>query len=614
MTSIAYVNRKTEQKEAITDLLSSEAKILLYQCNSGYGITAFFERLQYVLQSTDGIVIFNTELSDDKRDPIHQIVKNLTASDSNWTQTMQSLADDVYGEHEDSMLKGALKGLPYVGEFFAALADTQKALPIYTGFYADRLKELFFNLIRDELHDKSIYIFIDNIQFIGTSSICEIISLLQMQNIKLVLSYTGIADAADKLLLEIECSFYRLCRKLFGMPDESHIIELGEVLHSVVTPQKAKDILFHSNGNIRKIIYEIKKGSAFENANQSVMKVMLSILWVCKTPLYADELFSMVSISHVGILTTDNACVDALRCLEARGFLYTALTLDRKKQVFPLFDATTNTIWDNLRSDLADMLVSKSLVLRYLLNARENLPFDRKRLGFSLARELREPLAFWCRQLVVEALQIGCPIESEWLEGYAPEGTADQFIYAIALYKNFMYTKAKEILESLCRQSFKDRNVKLLYAYKYLQLSLSITRSIMPKAYATINLCGYHLARKEYDIARNLLLHLRDKVMATNLHRLKARFSLAYAAVNYICDNAAEAKEYLSEHLKNSEHTIRGTVNVVYQTISQKLEDEIVYQDSEDWRQYFFPCFLEYWISNPLCVISDDALSLKAIS
>lgn len=774
MTSIAYVNRRTEQNEAIAALMASETKILLYQCNSGYGITAFFKRLQYVLQSTDSIVIFNAELSDNRRDPIHQIVNTLTASNSGWTQAMQNLADEVYGEHEDSILKGGLKGIPYVGELLAALVDPQKALPVYTGFYADRLKELFFHLMNEGMHDKSVYIFIDNIQFVDTSSTYEIISLLQMPNVKLVLSYTGIADAADKLLLEIECSFYHLCRKPFGMPDEKHIIELGEVLNSAITPQEAKNILFHSNGNIRKIIYEIKKGPVFENANQSVMKVILSVSLICKAPLDTDELFAMISMSHVGMLITENDYVDALRCLEARGFIYTVLTLERKNQIFPLFDAATSTIWNNLRSDLADMLVSKSLVLRFLNKTKDGLPFEKKQLGFSLSKELREPVTFWCRQLIVEALQNGYLIENEWLDEYTPNESSDQFVYAVALYKNHRYPKAKDLLEGLLRNSFNSRNVKLLYAftlnrcrkhqaseyllrqllrssickneqaillsflvsncvhkkdlpqgkelvktwtkqlegctyagyflrnaaalysndisyvywsealrlfvennddygicttranmgryyyykgdikrsiavleqayqgllkygerqlhmiannlgacylldsrlpdaYKYLQLSLSIAKSIVPRAYATMNLSGYYFAQNDYAAAHDSLLRLHSDVMSSNLHRLKARFMFAFAVTHYFCGNIAAAKGCLSEYKRHSDDAVDGSIGTALQVLTVRIDDEVMFQEAENWKPYFSPCFMEYWLSNPLCVISDDALASKTV-
>ena len=256
MKHIAYADRKNDVNTALSLLLSSSESFFCYRCESGYGITAFFHRLCYLLQSTKNVVCLYAELSDNSRSPLNEALKKVAIKDGELYQTLQLYADEYYGEYSQTLFQSMLHDLPAFGETLAQLIDRPKAPPIYTGYYPDVIKNFFFDLVKKDLSDKTVILFVDNVQFIDNNSIYDMLALSEFENVKVVMSCTGNSKLSEKLLLEIDIS-NNLRYLDFSAPPAKCVQELWESNNKMLSEKAAKKLISQAGGNICQFLHEI---------------------------------------------------------------------------------------------------------------------------------------------------------------------------------------------------------------------------------------------------------------------------------------------------------------------------------------------------------------------
>ena len=161
-------------------------------------------------------------------------------------------------------------------ETLAALFQPKSALPIYTGFYQNRLKEMFFILVDKISKAQKIVIFIDNIQFMDNESIYELQALLSNSKVKIICLKSGTGENFEKFYLETKYK-YNYTELSFPTPDIKYVKKLGELYHKNLTNKEAEMLLFKSSGNVRKILFYMREPSgkqAIDSIKLQLLKIM----------------------------------------------------------------------------------------------------------------------------------------------------------------------------------------------------------------------------------------------------------------------------------------------------------------------------------------------------
>lgn len=146
-----------------------------------------------------------------------------------------------------------------------------------------------------------------------------------------------------------------------------------------------------------------------------------------------------------------------------------------------------------------------------------------------------------------------------------------------------------------------------LIAEKYLTLAIHLSKTLMPKAYATMNMCYLLLTRNKLSEAQKLMQELMVSIEKSKLPRLKAKYYLTMSTLTYIAKDYEKAKEYLN---KVEEYTSK--FKRVRSELQSRVTNKIKFE-SEDWEKIFSPCFLEYWVVDPMSLLLDKTLPFETI-
>ena len=76
-----------------------------------------------------------------------------------------------------------------------------------------------------------------------------------------------------------------------------------------------------------------------------------------------------------------------------------------------------------------------------------------------------------------------------------------------------------------------------IQAIKYFKLAIENAKTIMPIAYASINLSNVYLKIGDYQEAYVCIQNMHNQIVSSNLPRLKARFYLHTAVIEYVKGN-----------------------------------------------------------------------------
>ena len=146
-------------------------------------------------------------------------------------------------------------------------------------------------------------------------------------------------------------------------------------------------------------------------------------------------------------------------------------------------------------------------------------------------------------------------------------------------------------------------------AKRYLYTAQIIAQSIMPRTYIAINQCRFALIENKPTVALDILLPFMNDIMKSNIPRLKYRYHLAVAGIYCILEDYEHSLSSLSIAEKYANNNFSQLRHKLKLFCTEKRVGII-----EDWETVYPPAFLEYWIDNPLCLLSNNVLSTEAFA
>lgn len=152
-------------------------------------------------------------------------------------------------------------------------------------------------------------------------------------------------------------------------------------------------------------------------------------------------------------------------------------------------------------------------------------------------------------------------------------------------------------------------NNNYIEATKYLTLSIEIAKTIMPIGYATFNLAAMYLKTGETQIAYELVTNLTQQVLSSDLPRLKGKYYLSMAVIEYARGNYETSKKFNELVIKESNFALGTKPYKVVLFLEKKYSESCSYE-TEQWEDLYAPCFLEYWTINSVDILADELLSL----
>ena len=464
MKYISYADRKTEVNSALSLLMSKNEKFICYRTESGYGVTAFFHRICYLLQSTENIVCLYSELSDNVRSPLHEACKKVVIKNGTLYHSLQMYADTSYGEYSQTLLDSAVQDLPALGNTLAHLLERPKALPIYSGYYSDVFKQFFFELVKKELNDKTVVLFIDNVQNIDNNSIYDILALADIDNVKVIMSQTGESNLLEKLLLELQIKS-RLRYVDFDEPSVECVQELWESQNRNISKSDAQLLIQQTHGDIRKLVHSALYGKlpVVKNHNM-IANEILTFIYILQAPISFNDILAMVHDSPTCSFIENTTIKQTIEELVQNGYLSCVFHFDGEASYYARVKDENRKLWNSLILNDADALIYQDIVYRYLCTKQSYTINDLIKL-YELSGII-DPnrKAYWGKKILIESLKLGYPISIEWIDSVKvlldPE---TQFLCALCLYKKWKYKDALDIMEKVWPQVQDNRDAQILY-------------------------------------------------------------------------------------------------------------------------------------------------------
>lgn len=771
MTKIDYYSdRKEELNDFINIITSFNECVLIYETCPNYGITAFFHRIQWALQTTPNTLCFCAELTPKQCSPINEFVKNISVKNDSMYNSLQLFTDEHYGKYETTLFESLAKDIPYLGETISSIFTEKKAIPVYSGYYPDILKEMFLQLLSHLASNKKVIVFVDGIEYLDKSTFYDIINISKIPNVFLVLSFSNANDNTEKLSLELEIR-HKVLHRTFNSPSIECIQELGEVYEKDISVLEAQKIKGNSNNNIRRIISEIK--NTFQNVNDSdkiLCKYIYIILILLADEIEFGELTAILQNLLVCNIYSKKDIEKAVEELSNMGVICSVFASEHLKYYIRINNKNNSELSTRFLDNKVDVLLCKNALFVYFKN-KDNHTINQLQLLFDISSEFNySDSENWAQKVIIKSLQQGFNINNSLINAISSSKKQyTKFIYSICLMRNQKYKKAKDILKDLYKLYPLNREIKKLYAVslnrcrfhkeaetlfneliatctdaneklvllsylivnyihdgnenmaktifldnytdndlsqnsywgyflrnsatifdnskaidlwseaiasfennndvfgeystkcnmaryylrtdiefardillsafegimqygveklnivannlgivslfchnrkdaeKYLNLAIRFSKTIMPKAYATMNMCCLLISQDKTEEAKKILENLNEQIKQSKLPRLKVKFDLTMSAISYVLKDYEKAKEHLRKANKNTTK-FKKTIDELQFRIDNKIE-----YLASDWKKIFSPCFLEYWIVDPLIIISNKPLPLETV-
>lgn len=338
MKNIAYKNHDDEIKELIDLLIENRTQIILYNSHEGYGNTAFIQRIMYLLHATPKYQLLHAELSPTAQNPLHEVTKNIVCKKGSLYHRLQLFSDEQNFSQEIPVLLSSIIKDVTKSETISSLLNPQEAIPIYAGFYQDRLKHVFFELIQSITENQRLFFFIDNIQYMDNDSLYELQALLQNPKITLIIFKSSEGTFFNKFYDEIKYRYSEV-ELYFPEPDVPYVQKLASLYNKNISEYEAVSILSESKKNVRKILCHIRKNEKLKT-NPMVEDQILKILTIYNDYITTSDLSKIFSYTpYVGVTAESEiaACVNVIEC---KGLLQTITSIDtREKQYKTVLDA-----------------------------------------------------------------------------------------------------------------------------------------------------------------------------------------------------------------------------------------------------------------------------------
>lgn len=455
MKNVAYKNHKKEINELVELLLNGKEQIILYNSHEGYGNTSFIGRCQYILHKTPKLQLFCAELSLQETNPLHLITKNIVSKEGAIYQQMQLFTDEEYGITSIPLAPSIIKDITQ-SDTLAALFDTKSAPPIYTGFYQDRLKDIFFQIINRIAKYKRVILFIDNVQLIDNESVYELLSLLNNPQITLVLFKTGEGKYFEKLYFETKYNFSEI-EISFPEPDIEYVKELSAIYNKKISSSEADLLLYKSQKNVRKLLYYLrmpKTNTNLDDLEQQILKIM----YIYNGYICEHELFSICNEGPYSGIYTSELIKTILQKLEEINYISSITNFSDKEKKYIIIKEYVPNI------DIADKLtINKSLLQFYY--KKNNLDYFHLNQAWEISSVLHEntKLEYFSYQIVKTALEYGFTVKQDVITILKKiKDKKIQLLAAVFLFCNAEYRQSRDILESNPK-FINNRNINVMY-------------------------------------------------------------------------------------------------------------------------------------------------------
>ncbi len=443
MENVVYKNHETEINELINLLLNKKNQIILYNSHEGYGNTAFIQRIMYLLHTTPDYQILYAELTPSEQNPLHKVTQNIVSKKEKLYQRLQFFSDEQNCSQEIPItLSAVIKDITN-SETLAALFSPQESIPIYAGFYQDRLKHNFFDLVHIITRQQRVIFFIDNIQFMDNDSFYELQALLQNPAITLVLFKSGEGHVFDKFYDEIKYKFSEV-ELNFPEPDIVYVQKLATLYHKTLSEYEAASILSENKGNIRKILCNMRKP---ENSDSNLMleDQLIKIIILYNDYITQQELLQICSYTpYEGIISEEEISV-CIKNIANKGLLQSITVLEtRNIQYKPVSDI-------DISIDIADKMIISRALSNYYEHC-DNLDYKHLCHAWHLNASINLMNRNKCLtyKVLLYALRMGYRVPNEILQ-YAKQqkDLNSKILTATFLFCNANYLSAKNLLEEI---------------------------------------------------------------------------------------------------------------------------------------------------------------------
>lgn len=457
MENALYKNRKKEVNELIQLITENQYKIIIYNSREGYGNTAFISRIQYLLQSTKSLQILSSELSPKNTNPIQIITKNIVCKDHDLYYNLQMFSDQENGIYKIPFsLSSIIKDITQ-SETIASLFSEKEAQPIYTGFYQDRLKENFFNLVSHIAKNRRIIFFFDNIQYMDNESIYELKSLIKKNNVTFVMFKSGDSKNFENFFYETVYLVPSI-EVNFPEPNIKYVQELAQLYDRNLSKTEAEKLIGESQKNIRKLLYLMRKSQQSYTLCDFDFE-LLKIITLYDDYISRDELLQICNLGPYGVLFTEKIIDESLNKLENNNYVYSLLSISEQKKRYRKTSHYSPYI------SIADKVIISQSLLGFYSNQKK-LDFRHLKEAFEIATALKEynKQFVFSVKIVKKALEMGYLVNNSVIDTLINHGGYNEKLLASTyLFCNANYQNAKLIFESLLSEKM-SRPLEIMYA------------------------------------------------------------------------------------------------------------------------------------------------------
>lgn len=457
MENLAYKNHDVEINELINLLLENKTQIILYNSHEGYGNTAFIQRVMYLLHVTQKYQILHAELSLSEQNPLHEVTKNIVCKKGKLYQRLQFFSDKQNCRQDvPVILMSMIKDITR-SETLAALVAPQESIPIYAGFYQDRLKQNFFELVHIITKQQRLLFFVDNVQFMDNDSLYELQALLQNSQVTLILFKSGNGIFFDKFYDEVKYKFSEI-EINFPEPDIIYVQKLATLYNKTLSEYEAVSILSESKKNVRKILCNIRKP---ETSNSKLMleDQILKIITLYNDYITPQDLIQICRYTPYDGVITEAEISECIKSIEDKGLLQSITVLETREVKYRAVS------FDNVSIDIADRIIINRALSEYY-NHCEYLDYKHLCHAWNLnsSLNLANRNNRFTEKILLYALKMGYKIPDEIIQ-YAKQqkNIKIQILSATFLFCNANYGQAKTILEDILIHNT-HRSLKVMYA------------------------------------------------------------------------------------------------------------------------------------------------------
>lgn len=458
MKNVAYKNHDAEINELINLLVENKTQVILYNSHEGYGNTAFIQRIMYLLHVTDKYKLLYAELSPSAQNPLHEATKNIICKKNDLYQRLQFFSDEQNGSLEIPLiLESLIKDLTQ-SETISSLFKPQESIPIYAGFYQDRLKQNFFDLIHILTKEQKVFFFIDNIQYMDNDSLYELQALLQNTKVTLIIFKSGEGKNFDKFHDEIKYKFSEI-ELFFPEPDINYVQKLATIYNKTLSEYEAATLLCESKKNVRKILCNIRKPED-EQANLMLEDQILKIIMLYDDYMTCEEILKVCSYTPYFAIITENDINNCIKNIEHKGLLQVITILKTRKNKYKTIPNAHISI------NVADNIIINNALSDYYNSCLEMLDYRQLCHAWNINKSLsyNNRMNIVAKAVLQFALKMGYTVPDELIEYAKQQEDIDiKILCATFLFCNANYQQAKVLLESILIFN-KHRTLKVMYA------------------------------------------------------------------------------------------------------------------------------------------------------